>query len=506
MRTKKLTLIVPLVLALLPAACMDNALDITNPNTRTQEVFWASEADAIAGMNAVYRTLFNDGLYGRNRQDVWSRTDTYTSRSPAINILNFPRSVVTSLNDGFLNGFWNDPYQGIFRANQVITNVPNIPNITPAIKDRTIAEARFIRALYHFEQALIFGNVPIVTEVPTRDDQPEFKPRNDVWKFVSDEALALAPALGWKYTGNDIGRATRGGALALAADALMMQKKWTEAAAALQQIVASGQYSLLADYSKLFVLPDGENSAESLFEVAFGDNAMSTQGARGNVNPRLVGPQGLGFSDAQPTEWAFQQFFAEGPGWPNQPDPRLQWTIEWNNPAGNDVWGRSFASRYPNGFRETDINHTYFWQKYQEYWRTAAPPDFDNPINFKVYRYGMVLLMLADALNESGQTAAAAVPLNQLRARPSVNLPPVPATLTQAEMRARIDREFVLECTWEGNTRLKFLIRHNMLNKAYLMATNPTHGQQFIDGKSEVMPIPQSEIDRNPNAKQNPGW
>jgi len=506
MRTKTLTLIVPLVCALLPAACMDNELDIINPNTRTTEVFWASEADAIAGMNAVYRTLFNDGIYGRNRQFAWARTDTYTSRSPAINILNFPKSVVTNYNDGFLVGFWEHPYQGIFRANQVIHHVPDIAGINSAVADRIVAEARFIRALYHFEQALLFGDVPIVTELATNDDQPEHRPRAEVWKFVSDEALAAAPALEWKYTGNNIGRATRGGALALAADALMMEKKWTEAAAALQQVVASGQYSLLPDYSKLFVLPDGENSAESLFEVQFGDNSTTSLGARGNVNPRLVGPQGVGFSDLQPTEYGFQQFFAEGPGWPNNPDPRLQWTIEWNNPAGNDVWGRSFASRYPNGFRETDVNHTYFWQKYQEYWRTAAPPDFDNPLNLKVYRYGTVLLMLADALNEAGQPAAAAVPLNMVRARPSVNLPPVPTTLTQAQMRERIDREFILEAMHEGNTRLTYLVRHDLLNKAFLTARNLVHGQTFIDGKSHVLPKPQAEIDRNPNAQQNAGW
>jgi starch-binding outer membrane protein, SusD/RagB family len=503
MRTHRLSLIVPLVLTLPAAACMDNSLDITNPNQRTEEVFWASEADAIAGMNSVYRTLYNDGTYGRNRQFVWGRTDTYTSRSPATNILNFPKSVVNSLTDGFLNGYWEDPYRGIFRANQVIHNVPDIA-MTVATRDRIVAEARFIRALYHYEQALLFGDVPIITDVATLEDKPEYKPRADVWKFVSDEALAAAPALEWRYTGANIGRVTRGGALALAADALMMQKKWTEAAAALQQIVASGQYSLLADYSRLFVLPDGENSAESLFEVQFGDNAMAVQGARGNINPRLVGPQGLGFSDMQPTEWAFQQFFADGPGWPNNPDPRLDWTIVWNKPGGMDVWGQQFATRYPNGFRETDVNHTYFWKKYQEYWRTAAPPDFDNPINLKVYRYGVALLMLADALNEAGQPAAAAAEVNKVRTRARATL--IPTNLTQAEMRDRINREFVLEATWEGSTRLAYLVRHDYLNKAYLTARNPVHGATFVNGKSEFLPKPQREIDRNPNGRQNPGW
>lgn len=502
MRTHMLKVIVALALALPAAACMENALEINNPNQRTTETFWQNEADALAGMNAVYRTLFNDGTYGRNRYFVWARTDTYMSRSPATNILNFSRSVVTSLADGFLVGMWEHPWQGVFRANQVIQNVPNI-NMTPAVRDRVVAEARFIRALYHFEQALVFGDVPIITELAAKDDQPAFRPEADVYKFVAEEGVAAAAALQWTYTGANIGRATRGGALALAADAHMMRGEWSQAATLLQQIVASGQYSLLPQYRHLFTIPEGENSAESLFEVQFGDNQMTTLGARGNINPRLVGPQGPAFSDVQITEWGFNHFFAEGGPRPSNPDPRLEWTVFWNRPGGMDVFGRDFASRYPNGFRETNRDQTYFWKKYQEYWRTSLA-DFDNPINLKVYRYGMTLLMLADALNESGNTAGAAAPLNQVRAR--VGLPPVPAGLTQVQMRERINREFILETSWEHSTRLKYLKRHKLLNKSYLETRNPHHAAVFVDGKAERIPIPQSEIDRNPNAKQNPGW
>jgi starch-binding outer membrane protein, SusD/RagB family len=503
MRTRTMTLIAPLAALSLAVGCMDNPLDIYNPNQRTVEQFWQDEGDALAAMNAVYRTLLEDGTYGRNRYWVWARTDTYMSRSPATNILNFTRSVVTNLADGMLNGMWNHPWQGVFRANQIIHNVPNITAMTPAVRDRIMAEARFIRALYHFEQAVVFGDVPIITEPAAVEDQPVFRPEADVYAAVIADAMAAAPSLAWKYTGADIGRVTRGGALALAADAHMMRKEWSQAVTLLNQIVASGQYSLLPDYGALFQLPSGENSVESLFEVQFGDDAMTTLGARGNINPRLVGPQQVGFSDTQLTEWGFQQFFAEFGPRPENPDPRLFWTSFWNQPGGMDVFGRDFAVRYPNGFREANVDHTYFWKKGQEYWRDRLT-DFFNPINLKIYRYGGVLLMLAEALVEDNKPAEAAVPLNLVRAR--VGLPPVPNDLGQAEMRQRVNHELIMEMSWEHSTRLKYLKRQGLLTKEYLTPRNPAHAAVFTNGKSERLPIPQAEIDRNPNAQQNPGW
>jgi starch-binding outer membrane protein, SusD/RagB family len=515
MRTHKIKILAPLAAVLLATGCLDNPLNLDNPNQRTVEAFWQSEGDALAGMSAVYRTLYNNGTYGRNRYWMWGRTDTYMSRSPAGAIQNSVRGIITDYNyGGFLGGMWTDPWQGIFRANQVIHHVPAM-EIAGALKERLVAEAKFIRALYHFEHVLLFGDVPIVTEMLDASAAPEFRPAADVYAHVIKDATEAAAVLPWRYTGSDIGRATRGGALALAAEAHMMLGQWNQAVPLLQQIVGSGQYQLLPNFADLFRIPQGEHSVESLFEVAFGDNNDESQGARGNVNPRLVGPSSgrgsaLGFNDIQPTQWAFEQFFAEpGRSYPDNPDPRLDATVFWNKPGGMDVFGMPFHLRYRDtgpggggGFRDTDLDHTYFFKKYQEYWLPQLT-NFSNPINLKIYRYGGVLLMLAEALTEVGDVGAAAQHLNTLRAR--VGLPAVPA-MNQAEMREWINREFVLELMWETGNRMKYLKRHNLLNKEYLTPRNPFHGSLFINGKNELIPIMQTEIDRNPNARQNPGW
>ena len=343
-----------------------------------------------------------------------------------------------------------------------------------------------------------------------------FKPQAEALALVIQDATEAAAALPWTWSGADKGRATKGAALALLAEVKMMQGKWAEAATALQQIVDSNQYSLLPNYADLFKIPEGEQSAESLFEVAFGDINAVTAGAYGNINPRLIGPSSgagssLGFNDIQPNDWAFQLFF-EGPGtsYPNNPDPRLDATIFWNKPGGMDVFGSPFATRYRNtgpnggpGFRDTDLDHTYFWKKYEEYWRTSLT-DFANPINYKIYRLGTIYTMLADARAMTGNLVAAKAAIDVVRARAGVQ--PMPAGLSADSVKGFINHEDLRENMWEGHGRLRFLKSHGLFNKAYLSKMNPFHAQLFDDVKNQTIPIMQTEMNRDPNARQNSGW
>ncbi len=158
MHTQKIKVLGLLAAALLATGCLDNPLNLDNPNQRTTEAFWNTEADAISAMDAVYRTLLDNGLYGRNRYWMWGRTDLNLSRSPASSIQNAVRGIFSDYNyGGFLNGIWEDPWRGIFRANQVITEVPEMEDLDAGLAQQLVAEARFIRGLYHFEQAVMFG-------------------------------------------------------------------------------------------------------------------------------------------------------------------------------------------------------------------------------------------------------------------------------------------------------------------------------------------------------------
>jgi hypothetical protein len=313
-------------------------------------------------------------------------------------------------------------------------------------------------------------------------------------KDLNDAAAVLPPS----YSGADVGRATKGAAIAMLGKAQLQEKNWAGAATTLAKVIAMTQYDLMANYGDNFT-DASENNKESVFEVQFGDFTQLSNGVRGQNIAKMIGPCGPGFCDGLPTRWYFNQFFADTTNRLVY-DSRLDATLFWNKPnaaGGGDVYGSTFHSRY--GVTSNAV----YWKKWGQYY-VPGDQNWDNPINFRVIRFADVLLMEAEALNESGQTAAAYAFINRVRARQSVNQPALPAGLTQAQMRAAIIKERLLELGLEQERWLD-VKRHSMLNKATLLP-NDAEFSFFTDAKSEFLPIPQSEIDLNPNVKQNPGW
>jgi hypothetical protein len=486
MRSLKLLATVALLLAV---GCTE--LDLTNPNQRTTDTFWQSQEDAVLALNAAYSATQDNGMFGRWFHFINDgRSDIARSRSPWTDLQNWTKTVLVTPNFGPNQDVWNDHYQALFRANQVIQYVPEI-EMDAALRSRIVAEATFIRALTHYNLALLFGNVPIMTAVMDPGEYPATSSQTQVYQAVVSDAQAAAAVLPTSYSG-EVGRATRGAALALMGRAQLQLQNWSEAATAFQQVRDLGVYQLADTYEENFTY-QGQNNVESVYEIQYGGPGVLAQGTRGNNIAKMVGPPTIGFTDVQPTEWYFQQFWAEDP---SDPDPRVYATLFFN---GMDVYGQPFSQRYPTGFQDTDVDHTYFWKKYGEHWLDFQ--DWDAALNYKVIRFAEVLLDHADALNESGQTGAAAGPLNLVRAR--VGLDPVPMTLSQQAMRDAIEHEYLMEFGWE-NKRLAFLKRHGMYN-ASLVAHDPDFAF-FEAGRSELLPIPQTEVDLNPEVQQNQGW
>src|SRR5437867_10596636 len=156
-----------------------------------------------------------------------------------------------------------------------------------------------------------------------------------------------------------------------------------------------------------------------------------------------------------------------------------------------DVYGTPFATRYS---ADTSV---LFFKKYGEYYLGLPDQDWDAAINFRVVRYADVLLLEAEALNELARTAEAYPLVDQVRAR--VTLPPLPAGLSQVAMRDRILRERMFELGLEGQ-RWADLARHNLVTPA--LQADDAEFQFFVAGKAELLPIPQTERDLNPNVKQ----
>ena len=474
-------------------------LDLTDPNEPSTDTFWRTAADAVAGVNAVYNGLQNNGTYGRwlvFASDL--RSDVGLINSPWTDLSNFTKFTFTSYDFEVNHDLWQHHYQAIFRANQVIARVPGIA-MDAALRDRIVGEAKFIRALLYFNLVTLYGNVPLITTPPEPTDRPATVGPPQLWAQIEQDLTDARAALPQAYSGSDVGRATWGAATALLGKAHLQQHEWTEAEASLSEVIGSGRYDLMANYGDNFT-DRFENNVESVFEVQFGDRSFLSAGTRGLNISRMVGPCGPSYCDGRPTRWYFQQF-QQDTTVTGQPDPRLDYTLYYK--GGSDVYGVANATYFADDTTTHNVREDtlIFFKKYGEYYLGLPDQDWDAGINFRVIRYADVLLMEAEALNELGRTAEAYPYVNRVRAR--VTMPPLPAGLTQAEMRDRILRERMFELGLEGQ-RWADLARHDLLTPA--LQANDAEFDFFVAGKSELLPIPQSERDLNPNVKQNPGW
>jgi starch-binding outer membrane protein, SusD/RagB family len=491
MKSKHRVLPALLLGSALLAGCTD--LDLTDPNRRTAETFWSNEADAVQGVNATYRALQENGTYGRWLQFAYdTRSDIGYSRSPWGDLSNFTKSVLGSYDFEVNREIWQHHYQAIFRANQVIANVPGITAMDAGARNRIVGEAQFIRALMYFNLVSLYGNVPMPLTPSTATDRPEQATPEQVWAQIEADLAAAAASLPPSYAGADVGRATRGAAYALLGRAHLQQKDWAAAATAFAQVTG---YTLVANYADNFTV-SGDNNAESVFEVQFGGPEVLAAGARGQNIIKMMGPCNVGFCDGEPTPWYRQRLQSQTTVGGN-PDPRTDATIFYNRPGGMDVYGQPFAARYGNRLNDA------FWKKYGEYYKTEQ--DWDNPINVKVLRYGGVLLMHADALNESGNPGQARDLVNRVRAR--AGLADLPTGLNQGAMRDAIELEILSELGME-NERWLWLKRHDWLTDPAKIAILRTHDADFNEHAPHraLLPIPATEINLNPNVQQNTGW
>ncbi|WP_460621764.1 RagB/SusD family nutrient uptake outer membrane protein, partial [Hymenobacter tenuis] len=414
-------------------------------------------------------------------------------------------------NNFFISSFaWNDYYRTIYRTNQVITHVPDI-QMDETIRKRLVAEARFVRALSYFDLVYFFGNVPLITVEPTVATRaPQGTIAQGEAQIIADLVAAI-PDLPLSYGDAEKGRATKGSAQALLAKVYMQQRKWADASALFTQIIGSGQYSLVSNYLDNFT-DANENNSESVFEVQFTgavlevgqgqDNASSSES---HDRPNFFGPPGPTFADVQPRRWLLDEYkdstvaFVPGSTTRHRIDPRRDISIIH---AGNPdkFYGRTFQE--------------WNWNPNQQYWRkylndrTRVNENFTSGINHRVIRYADVLLMQAEALIEMGQPADALPLINQVRTRQSVNLAPLTGTYSQAQLRQINRMERAKELAGEG-TRWFDILRWGLMDDQAGIDELKSRDSDFTNfrlGVSKLLPIPQRDIDIDPNIKQNPGY
>lgn len=502
---KKLVIIFVVSLGLF--SCEDE-LDIINPNEITNESFWQSSEDAIKGVNSCYSTLHR-GAFSRWQPMLYDlRADVGASFSPWNDLANALNNFIQpDSNFGPVADVYFDNYVGVFRANQVIANVPNI-EMDESLKSRILGEAYFFRGMHYYHLASLWGNVVLQLEPSSPTDLPPTSSEADVWAQVISDLSEAANRLPNTYEdSDDLGRITKGGASALLAKAYMQIQDYPNAKLALDDMVigsGASNYGLVSDYSDNFKVTS-EFNMESVIEWSYIENP--TEGTDNDVATpnhnygtsigQFYGPPGVGFSDAEALRWVVGEFEKERTI-TDERDPRLPATFlyDFTNEAGPSetmVYGQTFQQRYGSS------NRVFFRKFLHDHIRDFE--GFRGINNYRFIRYADVLLMYAECLNATGATADAYQYVNRVRSR--AGLAALPTGMSQEQFLEQIKHERLLELTGEGH-RFNDLKRWGDLSPA-LSSKDPGFNN-FKIGKHELLPIPQRDLDINPNMDQNPNW
>jgi len=492
---KYLYKITAIIFFLFTISCSDDFLEKPPLSQTTEGLFPATANDALLATNGAYNSLrqWNLNTGGFPLLDIM--TDQVTKGSSAGD------GAATAVFEDFsfdafdpaMERWYATLYQGIRKSNLVILEVPKI-NMDEDLKTRYVAEARYLRAYFYSILVRAFGDAVLVLEINppldlTRTDA------NIIWDDVIIPDLEFAVEnLPEKsdYAAEDLGRVTRGGAKALLARLYLYLGDFPLAQQYAEEVINSGQYSLEPDFEDAFNV-ESEGGVESVWEVpalpfGFGDGGnqyANTWGIRGTPN------RGWGFGrPAYP--WIIEM--------QNNEDPRLDASVIFLGEVldGVEILGddaTTDTTRVDGQIVEIECYNQKVWTP-----GTTTQESFGH--NQRIIRYADVLLMAAEAANENGSPNVALSYLNQVRARARAGntdiLPDITAT-DRATLRLLIEDERNYELAFEG-LRYWDLVRTDR-------ASTILGPLGFVEGKHELFPIPQSEIDISQRRiTQNPNY
>jgi len=545
--------------------CSDE-LNLEPLDAPSSQNFFSSQSEVSAAVNGVYEGTLYWSIVG---------TPAYTSLDDVTD-LSFERSdgdlktvadgSASSSNGVFENG-WEHFYGGIARANNLLDNLSRAEeSASEAFLERAEAEARFLRAFSYSYLIELYGDVPLLTSVPTLEEAEKGRTaKSDVVDQIFSDLDFAANTLPPTWSESEAGRATRGAALALKARVALYNERWSEAAQAAQEVMSSGVYSLHPNYREIFQL-EGQRNSGVILDVPYktGVNTHNIPRRQGSRNlgawsqhvPSQVAVDLFQASDGEPIDES-SVYDTENP-FENR-DPRLDDSIV----RPGSILGGFVFETHPDSTKtfkiadgdsirvdnEDTLNPFasftgYLWRKYTD------PDDFPanidaSQMNFIVIRYAEVLLTYAEAKIEMGDIDQSVLDaINRVRARgygvdlSNTSSYPELTSMNQATLRKEVRYERTAEFMNEG-LRLFDIRRWEIADDimegpligrprdAYSTITSPPdiqgETQNIVYGANQnlyrsveprnfnperdfLWAIPQDELEVNSQISQNPGW
>ena len=445
------------------AGCSEEFTDLAPISNRNEADFYNAPEDFEVAINASYAGLQSTGIYGRGYWTMFEMRSDNTDQGPDATGLARQYTEINSFTEDALNeqitAAWSESYRVIANCNVILDRIPPI-ELNAELKNRITGEALFIRSLVYYHMAIGFGNIPLqLTPFVSGDELVQVDETTILQQLVTDltEAEANLPV---SYSGNEVGKATKGAAATLLAKVLLTLGNNSEAETVLRRIIGNYGYELLPNYADLWGVAN-ENNAESIFEVQYISGGIG-QGSvfTNDFSPSTDLQTGAGFGRNRPTI-SMQEAYEDGD---------LRYEV-------------SMGATYTN--LEGEVVEARHIRKYQ----SDLAIENDSDINFVVFRYADVLLMLAEALGETPESYDL---INEVRNR--AGLPDIDAS-TPGSFQDKLLQERRVELAFE-NHRWPDLKRFGAVDRVL-------EAEDFITDTREYFFIPQREIDINPNFVQN---
>ncbi|MDD4107739.1 MAG: RagB/SusD family nutrient uptake outer membrane protein [Prolixibacteraceae bacterium] len=553
-KTTRFAFILKMLLILwlaIPYSCSDDVLDRTPLDSYSDAAVWNDPALISAFISNIYRDFPVDwNTTACLTDEVTRRNNATYDMINAGNLTPGNTQMVNYWYGGTANfggqGYWSASYyESVSKCNIFFANIDKA-TFDETLKNRMIGEVKFLRAYAYFRLATIYNGVPLITKTFELDDD-FYLPRNtydECMKFVFDEYEECIPLLPLEYSGNDIGRITKGTVMAAKARAWLYyasplnnpsndMTRYQKAADAAKAVIDLGIYSLFPHYRDSYQDYNIYNS-----EVIWNRLYNNVQYAHMRVELSHWPPGYYGYAHIHPLQNMVDEYErtngllpAEDPEydphngqWENR-DPRFYFSLFYD---GAMFQGREVECFLPGGLDSQDgpieaWNATttgYYARKFGN--ESIIQPRGTNIGNtpWPHFRYNEVLLNYAEAKYFLGDEAACREYINKIRSRPSVDMPPV--TASGSELLKKLQHERKVELFLEGHRYFdvrRWKIAPEVLSvdaKRVSIHKDPGTGVKTYEystfqvrefpEKMYYLPIPQTEIEKNPNLEQNPGY
>lgn len=537
------------------AACKKDFLDVV-PTDRLSE-------EALLADSTLFESFVTNRYLGVRLQDkedipgfgrgftwaMWASLSDEAIYNNDDNTWGIVRGLLAPENLGIAGTVWGRSYRSIRECNFALGNIDKVV-MSAEHKNRLVAELKFIRAYRYFDLITNYGGAILLGDkVYKLDDDfsdASIYTRSTIKQSIDYTLAELTAAANGLPAFNSgtwkLGRATNGAALALkarlalyAASPLYNSGTWVDAAAAAKAVMNLNRYSIYnGGYRKLFLTPDNneiiferlytKGAAHFPLEIACAPNGY---GGWGGNTPLHNLVDDYETKDGKPIEDPTSGYSLQNP-YANR-DQRFYETILYN---GADYRGRKVETFLPGGKDSKDGNEN--WNTSKTGYMLLKFLNDEYPINnpwevagfqpWVYMRYAEVLLNYAEAQNEAvGPDASVYSAINQIRQRPGINMPPLPAGLSQAAMRDRIRNERRVELAFEEHRfydvrRWKVAMQtenepaygidvQKLGNGTFVYSTKVALTGRKFEDKHHWLPIPRAEIQAsNGKISQNNGY